>query len=169
MTVAGEEFRAHGNDSLATVYLERAVTWYRDRPTEEWGTNRYREWLGTALYDAGRWEEAEPLATALVADNPDRLLFRGLAAAVAARRGDDLAVQQYLEFDQPRDRGLLTALAARVAMIEGDADRALELLSQAFLDGVRGRAWYHGYAALDFLPVRDSTAYRRVTVPWVTQ
>lgn len=87
MVTAGEELTAHGDAVAGRRRSAQGETWLRAQiavtPTER----GHRYWLGSALYDLGRWTEAERVFAALARERLDRLGYRGMAALAAARTG----------------------------------------------------------------------------------
>lgn len=162
MTVAGEEFLAHGHEEAAERFLARAERWLRDQLEFEPGDTGLRYWLGSALYDARRFDEAREVFEALARERPTAT-NRGMAAVAAAWTGDPEAARAWLAEGFEGALGDRTAYRARVAAIEGDRDRALTLLSEAFRTGVgSGFAWIHASGHHDLALLADSPRYRRL-------
>jgi len=90
------------------------------------------------------------------------LLYRGQAAVLAARRGDAAAVDRLLEQHHPSDRGEVLLYRARAAAIAGDANLAVDLLSQSLGSGVERWHWIHTLAWHDFATIRADPRYLRV-------
>jgi len=150
MVVAGEELMRRGRDAEGRAYAERAVTWLTNRLVAIPTDRSHRYWLGSALYDLGRFEQAQPYFEGLARDFPERLQFRGLAAVTAARRGDIAAAERWLGTASPRERGEYLSYQARLAAIAGDTERAISLLTSALDAGIDGFAWLPGSAFRDF-------------------
>lgn len=148
MVVAGEEMLAHGDEATGVQWLERGVAWLEQHLAVDSTHTGHRYWLGSALYDLQRWEEARPLFESLRRQSPDDLQYRGLSAIVAARRGER-DPERILGPAPAHDRGEHTAWRARIAAIRGDPDRAATLLSDAVRHGIGGMAWLHASAHHD--------------------
>jgi hypothetical protein len=63
------------------------------------------------------------------------------------------------------DLGDYTAIQARIAAIQGDADRAISLFSEALRQGMDGFPWLHSAAYHDVSLIRDHPGYRRLMTP----
>lgn len=162
MVVAGEELMVHGDTLAGRAYLDRAVRWLRDRLAEAPGYRPHRYWLGSALYDAGRWEDAVEVLQSLARDFPDRPTYRGLAAVAAARTGDAEGAVRWLSEPFPRSEGEHDVYRARLAALRGDADGAVALLADALRAGVDGMAWLHATAWRDFRALDRDPRFRRL-------
>ncbi|HEU5185236.1 MAG TPA: serine/threonine-protein kinase [Gemmatimonadaceae bacterium] len=150
LVVAGEELAVHHDTARGTPYLLRAVAWLDGQLRADPGRREHLYWLGSALYDLGRWREADATFTALHRDFPDRFQYRGLAALARARVGDMRGAERLLG-DPPRfDRGEHTAFRARLAAIAGDSTAARTLFQRALGEIVGGYAWLHASAFRDF-------------------
>ena len=161
MLIAGEELAAHGFGSLAPAYFERAVTWLANHLAREPDHASHRLWMGAALYDLGRWRDARPYFASLVEDDPDRLEYRGYAAAVAARLGRRDA-ERILGDATPRTQSLHNVHRARIAAIRHDTTTAVALISEALRQGIDGYAWLHGSAYRDLQPLLADSTYREL-------
>ncbi len=150
MVVAAEELMRRGRDAEGRRYGERAVSWLSNRLVALPTDRSHRYWLGSALYDLGRFEQAQPYFEALAREYPERLQFRGLAAVTAARRGDAAAAERWLGSAPPHERGEFLSYQARLAAIAGDTERAVSILTTALDAGIDGFAWVPGSAFRDF-------------------
>ncbi|MFO7587699.1 MAG: protein kinase [Gemmatimonadota bacterium] len=155
LTVAGEELRAHGRPREGDAMLERAGAWLEARLSETPGRREHRYWLGSALYDLGRWREAAAVFGGLAVDYPDRETYAGLAALSEARLGDLASARARLAASFPYAEGERTAYLARVEAIAGDPARGLSLLIDALRMGAPGAPWLHASAWPDLLLMRD--------------
>jgi tetratricopeptide (TPR) repeat protein len=162
MVTAGEELVAHGNPERASTYFARAERWLANQLARDPAHNAHRYWLGSAHYDRGRFDDAEPYFASLVEDAPADITFRGMYALVAAHGGDTALARQRLG-DPPRfDRGSHTAYRARVAAVAADRERAIALLSEALSQGVGGLAWIHSSAQLDLASLAADERFARL-------
>ena len=150
MTVAGEELMAHGRAFAANPYFNRAVNWLANQLLRNPSHRAHRYWIGSALYDSGRWPEAEPYFESLMKDYPDQRQYRRLYALTVARTG---RFEQALVVLGPRPQynpGEHTYFRARIAAIAGQKKEALSLLAQAASEGYTGMPWVHSTAYRDF-------------------
>jgi len=161
MLIVGEELAAHGHAAAAPRYFERAITWLANQLARNPNHEDHRYWMGNALYDLGRWAEAEPYYTSLVRDSPGHLAYRGRSALVAARLGRRDA-ERRLGQPTPYDRTGPAVFRARIAAIRGDTAGAVALLSEALRHGIEGFAWLHGVAVADFQPIAADPGFQRV-------
>jgi len=166
---AGEELVAHGHADHAPQYFTRAVTWLETQLRTDPRNRYYREWLGTAFYQTGRWDDAGRIADGLVADFPDRRVYRRMTAMVAARRGDTAAAERLLGEPPIQDAGLHLAARARIAAIAGDADRAASLFAEALDRGISEFQWDHADWLVDFDRVRGDPRIRRLLIEGLDQ
>ena len=164
MIVAGEEMKAHGQEGWE-AYLERGRRWLADRLEETPGYRSHRYWLASAAYDLREWESARAQFTELSEAYPTSTSYRTMAALAIARTGDDDVARAYLGDPIPYDHGAHTGTLARLAALEGDADRAGALLSRAFQQRYGGFAWVHASGHDDFAPVADDPLVRRLLRP----
>ncbi len=169
LVVAGEELNAHGRGFASPAYFRRAVRWLANQLARDPHHRAHRYWMGTALYDAGQWQSAEPYFASLAEDFPDRLQYRGLEALVLARAGRLAEAERRLG---PRPRftpAEHTSFRARLAAIEGRRENAISLLAQAVSEGYESLPWLHAVAVRDFGGLlgdpRYTTLMRPDTVP----
>jgi len=153
MVIAGEELSAHGHPAEGKAFLERAVAWLGGQLALAPTDRPHRYWMGSALYDLGRYREAAVYFHALAKEFPDRLIYRGLAAVSAARTGDPNPERILGDSTVPRERGEYTAWLARLAAIRGDQDRAAALFADAVRFGITGLPWWHASARNDLAPL----------------
>jgi tetratricopeptide (TPR) repeat protein len=161
MAVAAEEILAHGQGS-ARPYTDRAVRWLANQLARDPANARHRYWLGTVLYDAGRWRDAEPYFESLAQEFPDNQGYRAFGALVRAHLGDTTAALRRLGSPPPYDRGEHTAYRARIAAIGGARDQAIELLTEALHRGIDGWAWRHADARQEFKLLAGDPRFERL-------
>ncbi len=167
MVVAGEELMAHGHPEAGETYLERAVHWLANQLTSNPDNWNHRYWLGSTLYDLGRYEEAAPYFESLVADYPERFSFRALLAVTAAREGDRALAERLLDPPPPAyEYGDLLVARVRIAAAVGDTDRAIDLLSQGLRQGLSNYAWLHASGVRDLAVLEADPRYRRLKAGW---
>jgi tetratricopeptide (TPR) repeat protein len=163
MLEAARELRAHGHLDASQAMANRAIAWYRARPSAEATTEDARAGLALALTLAARSEEARAVYEKLTADFPGKLGYRGSLALLAASRGDRAAAQRVSEelrlMERPRLLGANTYQRARIAAVLGERDQAVELLGQAFAEGMSFGLRIHQDSAFggmrDYPPFQD--------------
>ncbi|MCB9505742.1 MAG: protein kinase [Gemmatimonadales bacterium] len=166
LDVAGEELHAHGHPERAVAYLEQAVTWLRDRLAVDPSQRGHRYWLASALIALERFDEADRVIDALRRDDPDRFLYRGMAATVAAHRGRVELAHRLAEAAVPSySRAEQLVVQARVASILGDREAAVTALAAARARGVPGWHWVHATAFPDWAAVQDDPRFRQLLAP----
>ncbi len=158
--VAGEELTAHGRPVEGRRYFVDAERWLRQRLRVVPDSRPHRYWLASALVGQHHWADAAHLFDGLRRQDPDRLLYRGMSAVLAAHAGDSAAASGYLATHDPADLGSWLVYRARVAAVLGHRDEALTLLGQAIHTGVDGWHWIHGTAFSDFEPLLIDPRYR---------
>lgn len=167
--VAGEELLAHHGADAARPVLAEAERWLRDRLARHPGNADHRFWLATALVAQRKWAEADRVLTEMLRSESPRLRTRGIAAMVAAHRGDRLRAIRLLEDRTPDEHGEWLAYRARLAAITGDHTEAMRLLAEAIRLGVRlsvgGWHWVHGASVHDFAALADDATFRRLMAP----
>ncbi|MGI8844008.1 MAG: protein kinase domain-containing protein, partial [Gemmatimonadaceae bacterium] len=104
LVVAGEELLSHGYSQEGERLLARGERWLRQQLTVVPDERAHRYWLGSALYDQRKWNDAAGVLVELRRDFPERLQYRGLAALSAARAGDARA-EALLGDAAPHERG----------------------------------------------------------------
>ncbi len=165
LVVAGEELNAHGRGFASAAYFRRAVRWLANQLARDPHHRAHRYWMGTALYDAGQWQSAEPYFASLAADFPDRLQYRGLEALVLARAGRLTEAERRLG---PRPRftpAEHTIYRARLAAIDGRRENAITLLAQAVSEGYESLPWLHAVAFRDFGGLLGDPRYHTLMQP----
>lgn len=164
MIVAGEEMKAHGHEGWE-AYLERGRRWLEDRLEETPGYRSHRYWLATAAYDLREWDSARVQFQDLSETVPTSTSYRVMAALSIGHTGDPELARAYLGDALPYDAGAHAGTLARLAALEGDADRAGALLSRAFQERYAGFPWVHASGYDDFAPVADDPLVRRLLEP----
>ncbi len=145
MVVAGEELNAHGYPG-GVARLDQAVHWLANQLARDPSDRAHRYWMGSALYDGGKWSDAAPYFRGLATDFPDRVGYAGLAALVTARLGDTAGARRRLGMSPRYQLGDHTFYRARLAAIRGDSATARALFSEALAHGVDGYPWMHAAA-----------------------
>lgn len=126
------ELLAHGNANAAGKVAERAVRWFENRPLEEARTVEHRITHALALELKGRYQQAEAVVAALVAEDTTCVRYRGMLGVLAAHRGHHTAAQQADQWlaaaPARRPPGEATLYRAQMAAVLGDVPRALDLI-----------------------------------------
>jgi serine/threonine protein kinase/tetratricopeptide (TPR) repeat protein len=145
MRFAAEELRAHGQANAAIPILDRAIQWFKARSPDE--VHTIREDFAYTLCDAGRWEEAQIQFDTLASESPRDIDSQGMLGVIAARQGDRekaMRVSEWLQnLKKPYLLGRPTYNRARIAAVLGERDRAVALLRDSFLQGVRMLVYLH--------------------------
>jgi len=161
------ELRAHGHREASLNLANRAVTWYRGRSPEMAKTESVRAGLATALYVAEKWDEARTAFAVLVTDFPEAIDYRGFVGALAARRGDrQEALKRTVELrrlDRPYVYGLHTYWQARIAALLGVKDQAVDLMREAFAQGLTFTVDIH--CDMDLEALADNPPFRELMRP----
>jgi len=138
MLQAAEELRAHGFPDASRTLLDRAITWFRDRPADEAVSMELRRQFAKATYDAERWAGADSLFRRLALDDRGGAVhYRAMLGAIAAHRGDTVearrAVEEARELTRTLHRPRRNALIgqARILAILGDREESVKLLREA--------------------------------------
>jgi DNA-binding SARP family transcriptional activator/TolB-like protein len=168
MLAAARELRAHGRPDAARGMLERSLEWYRAQ--EPGGAMEDpRPSIATVLYELGRWDDAGEVFAALAAESPDNVAFQGHLGVIAARRGDraeaDRIALWLRDLERPYLHGRHALWRARIAAVLGQHDQAVDLLRDAFAQGVPHHVAHHTDSELqplhDFPPFRELMRPRR--------
>jgi tRNA A-37 threonylcarbamoyl transferase component Bud32/TolB-like protein len=164
MVVAGEEMKAHGHEGWG-AYLERGRRWLQNRLEETPDYRSHRYWLASAAYDLREWDSARSQFRVLSEEVPTSSSYRVMAALSMAHAGEPGLARDYLGEALPYNPGAHAGTLARLAALEGDADRAGSLLSRAFQQRYAGFPWIHASGHDDFAPVADDPLVQRLLQP----
>jgi DNA-binding SARP family transcriptional activator/TolB-like protein len=166
MVAAARELRAHGRPDAARGLLERSLDWYRAQGPDG-AVGDPRPGIATVLYELGRWDEAGEAFAALAAGSPDNLALQGYLGVIAARRGDETEADRIALWLRDRERPYLhgqhTLWRARIAAVLGQHDQAVDLLRDAFAQGVPHHVAHH--TDPDLQPLRDFLPFRELMRP----
>jgi tetratricopeptide (TPR) repeat protein len=167
MVEAAQELRAHGHKEDSLKISDEAVEWYKGRPAEETAKEENRYYLADALYLAERWEEAQKIFEALLAEKPDNIDYKGYLGTIAARLGDRekaLRISDELKaLTKPYLFGEHTYWRARIASLLGDKEQAVALLRESFAQGRTYGVYLH--RDMDLEPLRDYPPFRELIKP----
>ncbi|MCC7000710.1 MAG: protein kinase [Gemmatimonadaceae bacterium] len=162
--VAAEEFRLHHSGD-STAMFRAAATWLETRLRDAPTNRPHREWLSQAMIGLGEYDRAERLLDALDRELPDRMLYRGQLATLAARRGNAPLAARRLGVDVGRSRGEYLLYHARVCALLGYHDDAIAKLSEGIAIGVSNWQWMHHGLQRDFESLRNDSRYLRLIAP----
>ena len=164
---ASLEFRAHGYPEAAEQAIQRAIDWFRSRPSDEAATAESRYGLARTLYWGKRWDEARTLFERLVVevpDNGDYLGFLGTVGANLGHRDQASRVSERLAgIDLPFGRGFRALWQARIAAVLSERERAMNRLRDAFAGGIIYNTWFHRDPAFESL--RDYPPFQQLMRP----
>lgn len=134
---AGLELRAHGQTRAGDEFVRRSL---EKRTIRSWQLGRPRLIRAKAHYILGEHDEAERLTRAHLSEFPESLDAQGLLGVIAAARGDEdeaLAMSRRLKtLDRAYVRGVPTWWRARIAAVLGRPDDAVQLIEQAWSEGM---------------------------------
>ena len=140
MLSAAEELRTHGHREESLKMAGRAADWYHSRIGEDARSEDTRSGLGIALYEAERWGEARALFSALAAEHPDSIPYKGRLGTLAARQGDRPTAQRIAQelrgLERPYSYGNQLTRGARILALVGDKEGAVALLREALARGL---------------------------------
>lgn len=162
MVTAAEELEAHGFADRAPAYYARAEKWLANQLARNPTHDAHRYWMGSALYDQGRWEDAWPYFESLRAQYPDELRSRGPIALILARRGDLAAARVALGEAAPFQETEHLVYRARLAGIAGDAEASLGLWQQAVARGYSSLVWQHHASRRDLMLLEGNPVARQL-------
>jgi predicted Zn-dependent protease len=176
MLAATDELRAHGHREASLAMAGRAADWYRSRVGEEAREEDNRSSLGDALYQAEQWEEARTAFTALAAEHPDSIFYKGRLGTLAARRGDRIEAMRIAEelrrIETPFPDGNNTFRSARILALLGDKEGAVKLLQEAVAQGSGGNekpdAYGYGFIyrhSMDLEPLHGYPPFEELIKP----
>jgi tetratricopeptide (TPR) repeat protein len=160
------ELRAHGHPEAAQRVLERVIAWYgvdgvNDATREDFPCSRPHF---SVFYYAGRWDEARAGYQHLLAGDSTSLKAHAALGALAVRRGDLAEADRMDAWLAGRPHSAnATYSRARLAALRGDGKRAVELLRQAFDQGLKWRMYLH--LDPDFESLRHYTPYSTLIQP----
>jgi DNA-binding SARP family transcriptional activator/TolB-like protein/tetratricopeptide (TPR) repeat protein len=157
------EMRVHGHPVEARAVFERVADWARARPSAELATRENRSLLGRALYQAGRWRDADSIFRALSRAQPGSAIYLGWVGLNSAQSGDTVGAARasaaLASLGGPYLHGMNTLARARIAAVLGRREDAVSLARQARAEGAEIEQLHvdpeflalHGYAPFDEL------------------
>jgi tetratricopeptide (TPR) repeat protein len=152
MLTAGRELRAHGFRAESIQILNDTLSWFGNRPDEEKASTEFRFSMARTLYFLERWDEAFTIFEGLNREDPSYIPYRGYVGVTAASKGDrENALRISKELEENLGPGSPTYWRARIAAVLGDKENAVNLLRQAFKEGVA----YPYHPVEEFEPLGD--------------
>jgi tetratricopeptide (TPR) repeat protein len=170
--------------AVADELLGRAVAWYEGRP-EAQRSVRQRYELALAFAESGRHADArrllEQLAAATPVDRiapspfspraaphyPDEIAYHGLNGVLSARAGDaaatETALSRLMDIPAPYTHGRPEYWRAAIVAAQGQPAAAIELLRDAFADGLAYSVSLHHAPELE--PLRGQRAFEWLMRP----
>jgi tetratricopeptide (TPR) repeat protein len=165
MATAAEEFWGHGHPQAYMEARSHAIDWYRSRPGDEASGDRFG--MALALYQAGRWNEADSLFRRLAAEKPELTSeIQGYLGASAAHRGDRTEAMRILKalerLTQSTERpvGEVFYSQARIRALLGDREGAVRSLH----DWIGGQG-FDLHTEIDFESLADYAPFREFIRP----
>jgi tetratricopeptide (TPR) repeat protein len=156
MTETAFELRAHGHRRASDDMVARAVAWWEREASESDIEKRESGDLSEqsyALFVAGRWDQAREPLEELNERGWRPIQVAGALGVIAARTGNHEEARRI--FDDLPDPGLPLSAAQRsawralIAANLGEKDRAVDLLSEAFSQGMPYRIIWHSDPGLE--------------------
>jgi serine/threonine-protein kinase len=160
------ELRAHGHPEAAQRVLEQVIAWYgadgiNDATRDDFPCSHLHF---SVFYYGGRWDEARAGYEHLLAGDSTSLKAHAALGALAVHRGDLAEANRMDAWLAGRSHSAdATYSRARLAALRGDAERAVELLRQAFDQGLRHRMYLH--LDPDFESLRHYAPYSTLIHP----
>ncbi len=170
MVTVATELRAHGHLGESGLLAAEAADWYQQRASgfdlEDWDGNELRSY-SYALRVAGRWDDAGALLGEIDGSGRRQIGVTGALGVVAARTGDhEQARRIFNDISKPAtaaDAPTQLYWRASIAAHLGEKERAIELLKEAYANGLRHRVWYH--IDVDLQPLWDYPPFQELIEP----
>jgi DNA-binding winged helix-turn-helix (wHTH) protein/tetratricopeptide (TPR) repeat protein/TolB-like protein len=166
-TLAVAELRAHGHREASLGIAAREVSWLLARPEAERGAETHLHDLGSLLFAAGRWRDAEDVFRRLVERDALSIDYRldfGVAAARAGDRDEALRTAEWLaKLDRPYLFGQHVCARACIAASLGEAKQSVDLLREALTQGMAYSVDLHSELALE--PLWDFAEFGELIRP----
>lgn len=168
MVMAATELREHKHMNAYREIAGKAVAWYESKQREEPISEYQRYKYGLALYVAEQWEKTESIFKKLAAGTPDDVELKGILGAIFARKGDRRAGERIMaelnQMDRPYIFGEHTFWQARIAALLGEKEQAIQLLREAFSQGLPYGPFLLG-AMMDLESLRDHPSFKELLSP----
>ena len=151
-----------GYQEAAQETLDRALAWFTARPADSLRFERAQAW-----YWAERWSDVDTMFVALLENAPVNLSYRGPRGVTLAHLGHRdraLEIDRWLEqLERPYLLGTNTKWRAAIAAALGNQEKALQLLQQAYSEGMR--LGYEFSRDPEWKPLRDYRPYQQFVRP----
>ncbi len=138
--IAGLELRAHGYADAADAMFELAFERLDAHTPEEGRRDEHQYFLGRVLHWSGQWDEAFELFNRYADRYSENLHLNGYLGVLHARLGNEAEAArisgEIAALDRPYLWGSNTLWRARIAAVLGDERTAVDLLRQAFNEGL---------------------------------
>ncbi len=168
---AALELHAHGHPEAAQEVAERAIAWWRARPSGDVSEKKIKQRLAYWLFVAGHYQEArvhfEELArdslAGPIATHPQMPRgYLGYLGVMAARAGDRAEALRIDERLRRQESSVNLRWRASIAAHLGERDRALDL---ARASRARGGWTYQLHIWVGLGPLRDDLDFQRLLKP----
>jgi tetratricopeptide (TPR) repeat protein len=170
MTDTACELRAHGHRRPSDDMAARAVAWWEREASESDIEKRESEdlfWQSYALFVAGRWDGAREPLEELKERGWNPVFVAGALGVIAARTGNhEEARQLFDELPDPGDplsASYRRVWRAAIAANLGEKDRAVDLLAEAFSQGMTYGLVFH--SIVFFEPLWDYPPFQELIEP----
>jgi serine/threonine protein kinase/tetratricopeptide (TPR) repeat protein len=166
MALAGIEFKSHGYGEAAAKMFEQALSWLRERSTEERQSERMKYQHAWALLNTKNLDEASTVLGELVVSYPENLSYLGSLGLALAKKGDHeeaLRISDKIKnWNKPYLFGSDQFWQAAIAASLGEKDRAISFLRSAIAQGLR----YSGlYCNIILEPLWDYPPFKELIKP----
>jgi tetratricopeptide (TPR) repeat protein len=170
MSMTACELRAHGHRGASDDMAARAVAWWNKRASESDAGERDSldlDGQSWALRVAGRWDEARGPLEELRERGWNPVTVAGALGVIAARTGNHEEARRI--FDELPDPGLPQSASDRtswrvaIAAHLGEKDRAVDLLGEAFSQGMSYSSFLHATVTTE--PLWDYPPFQELIEP----
>ena len=159
------ELRTHNHIEASRLLLDRAMHWYRTRPSEQ--AQELRAGYAFALYSARQWKEAQTIYEELLNESPDNITYHGYLGVLHAQQGNTQEAMRQSDWlsrvDDKYRYGVHTLWRARIAAVLGEYENGISLLRDAFAQGLSYGLWIHTDPA--FEGIRDIGPFQQLLKP----
>ncbi len=161
------ELRAHGHREESFAMARRAASWARARTPDAAGSPANSKVLGRALFLAEEWDEARAVFAELAAKDAKDIVATGYLGVIGARKGDRVAARaasdRLRRLKQRFLFGQHTLWRAAISAQLDDKNAAVDLLREAFAQGLDYSVWLHRHVPLE--PLRGYPPFDALVRP----